>query len=115
MMSIRTELREAIASRATLTLADDFHAGLNNWKGLSGAAIKSWSRNPDGYLHPGQLGIYGPSLSLTNYHVEFLAQIENKSVDWVVRARDTSNYYAVKFNIVQPGPRPLVDIVRYPA
>jgi tetratricopeptide (TPR) repeat protein len=104
-------VRQAIANRATLTLAEDFHSGLRHWEG---GALQSWIHNSDGYMRPGRLGLYAPSLSLTNYRLEFLAEIEHKSVDWVVRARDTRDYYAVKFTVVQPGPRPLVALVRYP-
>ncbi len=49
----------------------------------------------DGFIHPGQLALYRPSVPLSDYRFEFMAQIENKSVDWVVRAKDADNYYAL--------------------
>jgi len=107
-------IRQAIASRATRSLADDFRGGLNQWKGLRESLPKGWSYNQDGYMHPGQLALYRPSVPLSDYRFEFMAQVENKSVDWVVRARDANNYYALKFAVVEPGPRPLVAMVRYP-
>ena len=107
-------IRQAIATRATRSMSDDFRSGLNQWKGLRENLPKGWSYNSDGYMHPGQLAVYRPSVPLSDYRLEFMAQVENKSVDWVVRARDANNYYALKFTVVEPGPRPTVAMVRYP-
>ena len=103
-----------MSQRATRTFADDFRAGLNQWKGVQPKWPKSWSYSTDGFIHPGQLALYRPSVPLSDYRFEFMAQIETKSVDWVVRAKDADNYYALKFTVVQPGPRPMVAMVRYP-
>jgi hypothetical protein len=46
--------------------------------------------------------------------MEFMGQIENKGMSWVVRAHDVDNYYAMKLNVVAPGLRPIVSVVRYP-
>ena len=107
-------VRQWLANRATREFADDFRGGLNQWKGVQPKWAKGWSYNSDGFIHPGQLALYRPSVPLSDYRFEFMAQIENKSVDWVVRARDADNYYALKFTVIQPGPRPLVAMVRYP-
>lgn len=107
-------IREWLASRATRDYTDDFRAGLRQWKGVKTKLAKDWSYDRDGFIHPGQLALYRPSVPLSDYHFEFMAQIENKSVDWVVRAQDADNYYALKFTVVQPGPRPVVAMVRYP-
>jgi tetratricopeptide (TPR) repeat protein len=107
-------VRQWLSQRATRTFADDFRAGLNQWKGVQPKWPKSWSYSTDGFIHPGQLALYRPSVPLSDYRFEFMAQIENKSVDWVVRAQDADNYYALKFTVVQPGPRPMVAMVHYP-
>jgi len=107
-------VRDAISTRATRSFADNFRAGFEAWKSADLKSLTGWSYNRDGYVQPGRLALYQPSMKLDNYRMEFLAQVENKSVDWVVRARDTNNYYALKFTVVQPGPRPLVAMVRYP-
>ena len=107
-------IRQWISQRATHTFADNFRGGLDQWKGVRPAWPKSWSYSTDGFIHPGQLALYRPSAPLSDYRFQFMAQVENKSVDWVVRARDADNYYAVKFAILQPGPRPIVAMVRYP-
>ena len=46
--------------------------------------------------------------------MEFLGQIERRSMGWVVRAVDLRNYYALKLTIVGDGPEPEVALVRYP-
>ena len=107
-------IRQWMSNRATRNFADNFRAGLNQWKGVQPKWPKSWSYSTDGFIHPGQLALYRPSVPLSDYRFEFMAQIENKSVDWVVRAQDANNYYALKFTVLQPGPRPIVAMVRYP-
>lgn len=107
-------IRQWISQRATRTFADNFRAGLSQWKGVQPKWPRSWSYSSDGFIHPGQLAIYRPSVPLADYRFEFMAQIETKSVDWVVRAKDADNYYALKFTVLQPGPRPLVAMVHYP-
>src|SRR5207302_6142467 len=59
------------------------------------------------------LAIYRPTLELTDYRLEFLAQIDQNAMGFVFRATDLNNYYAVKFVIAQPGPLPIVHILRY--
>jgi tetratricopeptide (TPR) repeat protein len=107
-------IRQWVSQRATRDFADDFRAGLNQWKGVQAKWPKSWSYSTDGFIHPGQLALYRPSVPLSDYRFEFMAQIESKSVDWVVRAHDADNYYALKFTVLEPGPRPIVAMVRYP-
>jgi hypothetical protein len=108
-------IRRRISQRATLTFADDFRGGLSQWQGATPKRPpKNWSRSADGFIHPEQLGLYSPSTALADYRFEFMAQIDSKSVDWVVRARDSENYYALKFKIVQAGPRPSLALLRHP-
>ncbi len=107
-------IRQWMTSRATRNFEDDFRSGLNQWKGVQAQWPKNWSHSADGFIQPGQLALYRPSVPLSDYRFEFMAQVETKSVDWVVRAQDANNYYALKFTVLQPGPRPLVAMVRYP-
>ncbi|MGA2737997.1 MAG: tetratricopeptide repeat protein [Bryobacteraceae bacterium] len=106
-------VRQWVSQRATRTFADNFRTGLSQWKGVQPRWPRSWSYSTDGFIHPGQLALYRPSVPLSDYRFEFMAQIETKSVDWVVRAKDADNYYALKFTVVQPGPRPIVAMVHY--
>jgi hypothetical protein len=106
-------LRSAIRGRASLKFEDDFRAGLSKWVGPSGWS-RDWSYDPAGFLRPGKVGFLQQSMSLVNYRMEFMGQIERKSLGWAFRAKDESNYYMAKLTIMRPGPLPLVDLVRYP-
>ena len=59
-------------------------------------------------MRPGQLALFRPSATFTDYRLEFFGQIESKSMDWAVRARDAKNYYAMKFKVAEPGIRPVI-------
>lgn len=101
-----------IQHRAAIDFTDDFRTGLAEWRSRSNAPA-NWSYDTAGFVRPGSLAIYRPTLELTDYQLEFLAQIDQKAMGFVVRASDLSNYYAVAFVITQPGPLPVVEIVRY--
>jgi len=104
-------IRLTIQRRAVVEVGDNFHAGLAAWDGKNFA--KTWAYDKDGFIRPGRLALYKPSHDMTDYKMEFLTQIERKSVGWVFRAADDQNYYAMKLAVTEPGPRPLVALVRY--
>jgi hypothetical protein len=102
-------------SRATVTLTHDFASGLGDWVSSSGTAVKDWSLEPSG-LRAGSLKIWKRSSSLSNYDMEFVGQIEQKSMNWAFRATDSRNYYATKLSINRPvsgSGAPNAGIVRY--
>ena len=107
-------MRSAISKRATVEFTDTFHAGMESWNAAAQSWAPGWSRHPDGYVRTGQLALYRPSAVYSDYRLEFFAQIESKSMGWVVRARDLQNYYAMKFTVVDPGLRPIIAMVHYP-
>jgi hypothetical protein len=84
------------------------------WGAGAGRYPAGWSHSPEGYVQPGQLALYRPSMNFTDYRLEFFGQIESKSMAWVVRARDSENYYAMKVSVLEPGLRPIVAIEHYP-
>jgi len=100
-----------IQSKASGTLRDDFHTGLNGWEGLR-AISSDWSQDP-GEVRPTSLRLWKPSTSLSNYELEFLGQIDHKSMDWAFRAADLHNYYATKLVMTRPGPLPNAGLVRF--
>lgn len=106
------QLQEAVANRAAIELSEDFRAGFAAWEGPS-PWQQTWKLSYDGYVLPGRLALYKPSMGMQNYRLEFLAQIERNAVSWVYRAQDTNHYYAAKIRIVQPGPLPALSLVRY--
>jgi hypothetical protein len=106
-------LRSAIRGRAALKVEDDFRTGLGQWFGPSGWS-RDWTYDPAGFLRPGSVGFLQQSMSLVNYRMEFMGQIERKSLGWAFRAKDENNYYVAKLTIARPGPLPIVDLVHYP-
>lgn len=109
-----------VRSKAPITLHDDFGQGLRDWttvamrnvpkvddpKGLSIASAPN-------IVHPGNLRIWNRSVSLQNYQMEFMGELERKSLSWAFRATDAKNYYATKIVITKPGPLPNAGLVRY--
>jgi hypothetical protein len=104
----------AIAKRAAAQVTDSFQQGMQAWGAAAKGWAPGWSRNPDGYVRPGQLALLRPTLSYTDYRLEFFGQIEKKGMSWAVRAHDPQNYYAMKFKVVEPGLRPVLAMVHYP-
>jgi len=100
-----------IQNKASGTLRDDFHSGFGNWEGL-GAAASDWGMQA-GEVRPTSLRLWKPSTSLSNYELEFMGQIDRKSMDWAFRAADLHNYYATKLVMTKPGPLPNAGLVRF--
>jgi len=105
-------LNQTISNRAAVAYADDFRSGLDAWQGRSNLTA-SWSYDAAGFVRPGPLALFKPTLDLADYRFEFLGEIDQKAIGWVFRAEDLKNYYAMKLVVVKPGPLPLVDMVRY--
>ncbi|MGH9656966.1 MAG: hypothetical protein ACRD96_00390 [Bryobacteraceae bacterium] len=105
-------VRTAIRNRAALSLVEDFRSGLSGWQGPAGWS-KDWSYDQAGFLRPGKVGLLRQSMSLNDYRVEFLGQIERKSLSWIFRAADHNNYHVAKITISKPGPLPVADLVHY--
>ncbi len=105
-------LNQTISNRAAIAYADDFRSGLDAWQSRSNLTT-SWSYDAAGFVRPGPLALFKPTLELADYRFEFLGEIDQKAIGWVFRAEDLKNYYAMKLVVVKPGPLPLVDMVRY--
>jgi hypothetical protein len=100
-----------IQSQTSGTLRDDFRTGLGGWEGLKSIG-SDWNLNA-GEVHPTSLRLWTPSTSLSNYELEFMGQIDHKSMDWAFRAADLHNYYATKLVMTRPGPLPNAGLVRF--
>lgn len=103
-----TGLRE----RAAIDLYDDFRSGLSQWTGPSGWA-NTWSYDATGFARPGRLALLASSMPMSDYRLEFLAQIDKKAVAWVFRASDSRNYYVYKLVESKRGIGSAYSIVRY--
>ncbi len=105
-------LADQLHQRAALELRDDFRQGLREWRNRSNMPAQ-WSFDSIGFVHPGNMALYHPSLESTDYVVEFDAQVDRHALGFVFRASDFDNYYAVKLVIAEPGPLPRVEMLRY--
>jgi hypothetical protein len=106
------DFKMAVSSRAAVALDEDFRSGLDEWQSPGGVATE-WSFDANGFVRPGSLALYSPSLYLTDYQAQFLALIDKKALSWVVRAVDFDNYYVVKLVVLKPGPLTTLGMTRY--
>ena len=65
--------------------------------------VSEWASDVAGSARGRQLTLYRPSIALSDYSLEFSGYIERRSLGWVFRAADSSNYYAAKLEAVDPG------------
>lgn len=105
-------IQKVILDRAAIKLYDDFRGGLGSWHGTEGWA-KTWKYGEASFLEPGQLALYSPTVNMRDYTMQFLGQIERRSLNWVFRATDSKNYYAMRIVITRAGPLPQASVVRY--
>jgi hypothetical protein len=111
-------LGSLVRSSAPVTLRHDFKTGLSEW--TTSSLHSSKIDDPRGFsavapdiVTGGSLRIWKKSTTLSNYQMEFMGQIEKKSLSWAFRATDEKNYYATKLVITKPGPLPNAGLVRY--
>ena len=105
-------VRNSVAQRAAVALNEDFRSGLDEWQ-TRGDLSTGWSFDENGFVKPGTLALYRPSLGLRDYDMEFLGLVDKKALSWVVRAKDFDNYYVVKLVVTKAGPLPTMGITRY--
>ncbi len=106
-------LQAGISERAAAEYNEDFRQGMSGWTG-EGDWAQSWRLSQAGYVKPGRLALFQPSMNMKEYTVEFMFQIEQRSVGFAYRATDRQNYYATKISIARPGPLPELSLIRYP-
>ncbi len=104
------------SSKTSISIREDFKMDLRNWQtGVSGLA-GGWLKVGD-KVRVGELRLWKPTLTLSDYNIESSGQIESKALGWAFRARDPRNYYASKIAIrkgeggVGAGDR--AEIIRY--
>lgn len=107
-----SKFQQVLLSRAAVRLYDDFRGGLGAWSGREGWA-RTWKYSDSSFLEPGDLAVYAPTIEMRDYTMEFLGQIERRSLNWIFRAKDLQNYYAMRIVITKGGPLPTASLVRY--
>ena len=104
-------VQQTMVDRAAIALDEDFRAGLDDWTSRGGTT--EWAFDATGFVRPGPLALYRPSIDLTDYQLQFLGMIDKKALSWVVRAADFDDYYVVKLVVLKPGPVPTIGVTRY--
>ena len=105
-------VRQTLENRAAIALDEDFRSGLDNWASPGGSTTE-WSFDQSGFVQPGPLALYRPSVMLADYQLQFMGLIDKKAMSWVVRAADFDNFYVVKLVITKPGAIPTIGLTRY--
>jgi len=105
-------VKQSVTDRAAIALDEDFRSGLDDWVSR-GDAPTAWSFDATGFVRPGPLAIYRPTMSLNDYEMQFLGMIDQKALSWVARSADFNNYYVMKIVVTKPGPVPVIALTRY--
>ncbi len=88
---------------------------MRNWQGAIDGLRDGWQKVGSS-VRVGNLKLWKPTLSLSDYNLAFEAQIQSKAVGWAFRASDAKNYYATKIAVTRSGTRGGVsraEIIRY--
>ena len=105
-------VKQSVTDRAAIALDEDFRSGLDDWVSR-GDATTEWSFDATGFVRPGPLALYRPSMALTDYEFQFLGLIDKKALSWVARAADFNNFYVIKLVVLKGGPLPTIGVTRY--
>lgn len=111
----RDSVRSLWTSHAPVTLTQDFSSGdISDFIGGRINGRRDWSQDLNG-LRFGKIRIWRKSTSLQDYDVDFLGQIEQKSMGWAYRATDVKNYYGTKLMLSgRPGAsEPNANLLRF--
>jgi hypothetical protein len=105
-------VRQTMMDRAAVALDEDFRQGLDEWVSR-GNATAEWSFDSNGFVRPGPLALYRPTMGLSDYQMQFLGVLDKQALSWVVRATDYDNFYVIKLMTLKTGPLPTIGVVRY--
>lgn len=100
---LRQRVTARISNRARVDLFEDFSQGLDNWRGPEHGA-RGWSYDRNGFVRVGGLSLFVPSLQMTDYDLDTLAQIDARGLALAFRAASPRNYEAVKLLLIGSGP-----------
>jgi hypothetical protein len=107
---------ELVRSSAPVTLQQDFSKGLTDWAAVNVKGPgniddpRDWIGGTKSSLtHPETLHLWKRSESLQNYQMEFMGQMQRKSLSWAFRAADGQNYYATRLVMSKPN----ANLIRY--
>jgi hypothetical protein len=100
-------------ARGSLSIREDFQMDFRNWQGAFDGVRDEWHRVGNS-VRVGGLKLWKPTLTLSDYNLEFRTQIQSRAVGWAFRATDAKNYYATKISVTGRGTRSeRAEIIRY--
>lgn len=73
----------------------------------------TWTYDKNGFVNPGTLSLFEPSMHLTNYDLDALAQIDVKGLGLVFRAASSRDYQVARLVVEGSGPMPSLALARY--
>ena len=106
------KVKQQIQDRAKVDLFEDFSTGLDAWQRGSNTAT-TWSYDKNGFVAPGALSFFEPSMRLTDYDVDALIQIESRGFGFALRAAGPKSYQAVRIFMQGSGPMRAIAVERY--
>ena len=84
--------------RPVVRIEEHFGSGWDNWVG----GMKEWKVDVAG-VRTGPLALFVPTLELIDYELDFLARIDTRSLNWVVRAAGLDEYLRCTLTAVDGG------------
>jgi hypothetical protein len=88
----------AVPPTESVRYEENFDAGWDNWVG----GVSDWKVDIAG-VRTGSLALYLPTLDLSDYDLEFLARIDVRSVNWMVRAAGADSHVRCTVTSVEGG------------
>jgi hypothetical protein len=86
------------APPAVVRIEEHFGSGWDNWVG----GMKDWLVDVAG-VRTGPLALFVPTLELIDYDLDFLARIDTRTINWVVRAAGADEYLRCTLTAVGGG------------
>jgi hypothetical protein len=77
---------------------------------ISGGWIDDWANAARPRRH---ISVLSGSTKLSDYRLEFQAQIQTKAIGWIFRGLNPRNYYVTKLEVITPGLEPTVALVHF--
>jgi len=75
--------------------------------------IADWSPDSGNSNRGRRISMQRGTLPLSDYRLEFQAQIESKALGWVFRGQNPKNFYVTKLEVIKPGLEPTVALVHF--
>lgn len=105
-------IRQGLQDRSQVDLFDDFRRGLDAWQ-ISGDRGNAWAYDGSGIVSPGRLSFFGPSMTLTDYDLDALVQIDAGALGLVFRARSPYSYQVARLVSEGQGAMASLAVERY--